>query len=133
PLDEIGNFLIEDLGGRRIAHVIAFDVMLSSVYMSGGYTLLLHPQPVNIIFEPKPGWKEWRKSECIVVTRQTAIHSPVLFCNGGAEVHQNVDVVQVLHFHLRLIGQEHLHKVNGIYVVGPGTERLSHLYDGLIG
>src|ERR1035441_8313978 len=58
PFNQVGNFLIEDLCRRRIAHVVASGVVLRRVYVSGDYPLLLYPEPVDVVLKAQPGWEE---------------------------------------------------------------------------
>ena len=132
PLKQIGDFLVEDFRCRRIAHVVAFGVILRRIDVGGGDAILLNPQPIDVVFEAQSGRKEGRQAKGVVVTRHAAVHPPVLLGQHGTEVDQDVEVVERVEARLLLVGKEHVDIVQCVDVVGARAERLRHLHDRVV-
>ena len=96
PLEEVGHLLVEDLRGRRVAHVVALGVVLGGIDVGGGDALLLDPEAVDVVLEAQPGREERRQAEGVVVAGHAAVHPPVLLGHHRAEVDQHVQLVQVV-------------------------------------
>lgn len=116
-LQQIANLFIEDLGRRRVAHVVALGVILCGIHMGGNDALLLDPKPVNIILEAQAGREERWQAESVVVAGYSAVHPPVPVGHCGAEIDQHVHFVQVVQARLAFVFEEHIHEVDGIDVV----------------
>src|SRR6266566_3937121 len=67
--EQVRYFLVEDLRGRRIAHIVALGVVLSGIHMGGANAVLLDPQTIDVILESQPSREEWRQAEGVVITR----------------------------------------------------------------
>src|ERR1700675_3163778 len=79
PFNQVCNFLVEDLCRGRVPHVATSGVMLRRGYVSGDHSLLLYPEPVDVVLKSQTGREERGQTECIVIAGDTAIHPPVLF------------------------------------------------------
>src|SRR6202046_1397277 len=97
--------------------------------MGSHNSLLLNPEPVDIVLEAKSCWKEGWQAKGIVVTRNTTVHPPVHIRYGWPKVHQDVKVIQLVQADLVVVVQKHIHKVDRIDIVSPRTERLRYLDD----
>ena len=107
-------------------------MVLGSINVSGDDALLLHPDPVDVVFEAKTRGKERWQAERVVVGGDAAIHTPVSLGDDRSKIHQHVQVVETVRIGLRLHGPKQIHEVDGIDIVRPGPKRLRHLHDRVV-
>ncbi len=129
-LEQIRDFLVEDLRRRRIAHVIAPGVKLRGIDVRSDNSLALNPQAVDIILKAQTRGEKRRKTELIIVTGHAAIHAPIFIGHNGTKIDQRIVIVQVLDLDLVFVLQKQVHKVDGVDVIGAGAKGLRDFHLG---
>ena len=83
--------------------------------------------------ETRPRGKEGRQSKPVVITRDPAIHSPILPGRRRAKIHKRLKVLELVEIGvaLRLVIKIHPRKIQRVVVVGARPKRPRDFYDGV--